>query len=100
MLAKQPENVILRNILMDNAIREQDLTRALAEIDWMIAHDPTNSRYYKERLRVLAMLGDMSSIETQLREMMEIFPDDPAHKATLLRFYISRKIGRGRISLA
>jgi predicted Zn-dependent protease len=91
MLAKRPENVLLRNILMDNAIREQDFTRALAEIDWMIAHDPTNSRYYKERLQVLATLGDMSALETQLREMLEIFPDDPAHKATLLRFYISRK---------
>src|SRR6056297_1487508 len=90
MLSEQPENVLLRNVLMDNAIREQDFTRALAEIDWMIADDPKNSRYYKERLRVLAMLGDISAIEKQLREMMEIFPDDPAHKATLLRFYISR----------
>jgi len=91
MLAKQPENILLRSIVMDNAIRKRDLTRALAEIDWMIAHDPANRQNYKERLRVLAMQGDMSSIETQLREMMEIFPDDPAHKATLLRFYISRK---------
>lgn len=90
MLAKQPENVVLRNILMDNAIREQDFTRALAEIDWMIAHDPTNSRYYNERLRVLATLGDMSALEDQLREMIEVFPDDPTHKATLIRFYISR----------
>ncbi|WP_343032015.1 tetratricopeptide repeat protein [Roseovarius bejariae] len=90
LLSEQPKNVLLRNILMDNSIREQDFTRALAEIDWMIADDPTNSRYHKERLRVLAMLGDMSALETQLREMIKLFPDDPAHKATLIRFFLSR----------
>jgi len=90
MLAKQSENVLLRNVLIDDAIREQEFTRALAEIDWMIAYDPTNSRYYQERLRVLATLGDLSALEAQLREMIEVFPDDPAHTASLIRFYVSR----------
>ncbi|MGC9420592.1 MAG: tetratricopeptide repeat protein, partial [Rhodovulum sp.] len=90
MLADQPENVLLHNILIDDALREQDYTRALAEIDWVIAYDPTNSRNYQERLRVLALLGDMEAVAAQLREMIEIFPDDPAHKATLIRFYLSR----------
>ncbi len=96
MLADQPENFLLRNILMDNAIREQTFTRALEEIDWLIAYQPTSSKYYKERLRILATLGDMSAIEDQLRNMMEIFPDDPTHKATLIRFYV----GRGNLDAA
>lgn len=91
MLADQSENVLIRNTLIDNALRDQDFTRALAEIDWMIDFDPTNSRYYQERLRVLATLGDESGVEAQLREMMEVFPNDPAHVETLIRYYLSRK---------
>lgn len=90
MLKDRPENVLLHNVLMDNALREQDFTRALAEIDWLIAYEPLNSRNYQERLRVLATINDMDGVEAQLREMIKIFPDDPAHKATLIRFYVSR----------
>lgn len=91
MLAKYPDSLLLRSVIMDNAIREQDLARALAEIDWMIAADRPRSRYFQERLRILAMLGDTDGIEKQLRELVELFPDDPSHKATLLRYLVSRK---------
>lgn len=90
MLASQSESILLHSVLMDDAIRDQRFTRALEEVDWIIAKDPRSSRYYKERLRILATLGDMSAVEAQLRELIKIFPDDPAHIQTLLRFYISR----------
>ncbi|MEW9920323.1 tetratricopeptide repeat protein [Marimonas sp. MJW-29] len=90
MLAEKPESLLLRNVIMDNSIREQDFTRALSEIDWMIANEPKKSLYYQERLRVLAMLGDNRGIEAQLREMIEVFPNEAAHKETLVRFYVSR----------
>ena len=90
LIAELPENLLLRNTLIDNAIRDQDFTRALAELDWMIEFEPTNSRNYEERLRILSTLGDLSAVEEQLREMMEVFPDDPAHVETLVRFFISR----------
>ncbi len=91
MLAEQPNNALLHNIMFDHAIREQDFERALAEIDWVIANDPQNSRNYQERLRVLAQLGDMDAFEAQLRDMVEIFADDPTHTSTLIRFYLSRQ---------
>lgn len=91
MLAELPENALLHNIMVDHAIREQDFERALAEIDWVIANDPQNSRNYQERLRILAQLGDIDAVEAQLRDMIEIFADDPTHTATLLRFYLSRQ---------
>lgn len=90
MLAEQPRNLLLRNVIMDNAIREQNFERALAEIDWMLAEDEPRNRYYQERLRVLAMLGDYDGIEDQLRELVEVFPEDTSHKATLVRYLISR----------
>lgn len=90
MLAAQPDNPVLRNIMIDFAMREQDFDRALAEIDWMIAYDPTNNTTYQERLRVLGAMGDEAGFASQLRQMVDIFPDDPTHKATLVRYYISR----------
>ncbi|MFZ5965224.1 tetratricopeptide repeat protein [Thalassococcus sp. BH17M4-6] len=90
MVADQPENVLLRNILVDYAVLEQDYTRALAEIDWVIDYDPTNSRNYQERMRILAQSGDMEAVEEQLRDMIRLFPNDPTHQATLIRFYLSR----------
>ena len=91
MLEEHPDNLLLRNVAMDNAIREQNFSRALAEIDWMLAEDGPRIRYYKERLRVLALLGDTDGIETQLRELVDLFPEDPEHKATLIRYLISRE---------
>ncbi len=90
MLADQPDNALLRSILVDHAMREQDFTRALAEIDWLIEDDPTNRRHYQDRLQILAQLGDMDAVEAQLRELVELFPEDDAHKATLIRFYLSQ----------
>ncbi|WP_132464397.1 tetratricopeptide repeat protein [Rhodovulum marinum] len=90
-LAEQPESFPLRMIVIDNALREGDLSRALAEIDKVIALAPDDPRYYRERLRVLAQIGDMEAIEAQLREMVERFPEDTNNKATLVRFYLSRQ---------
>jgi len=91
MMADQPDNVLLRTIVIDNAIREADYSRALTELDWMIQRDPDDPRNYKDRLKVLAQLGDKDAIEAQLREMIDRFPNDASNKATLLRFYMSEK---------
>ncbi|WP_417525530.1 tetratricopeptide repeat protein [Marinovum sp.] len=90
LLVDLPENILLRNTLIDDALREQELTRALTHIDWLIGFEPMNSRHYQERLRVLAMSGDMAAVEQQLIDLMEIFPEDLVHGATLVRFYLSR----------
>ncbi len=91
MLTEQPENTLLHSIMVDYALLEQDFERALAAIDWLIAYDPQNSLNYQERLRILAQLGDMDAVEVQLRDMVEIFADDPTHMSTLIRFYLSRQ---------
>ncbi len=90
LLDENPENLFVRSLVMDHSIREQDFSRALAEVDWMIASDPTRNRYYRERLRILAMQQDKEGIKTQLREMVEIFPEDSEQKATLIRYLVSQ----------
>ncbi|WP_287185289.1 tetratricopeptide repeat protein [Rhodovulum sp.] len=91
LLSEQPDNFLLRNVVIDNALREGDLSRALAEIDKVIAVQPDNPRYYQERLRVLAQTGDMAALEAQLRDMVVRFPEDANTKAKLVRFYLSQQ---------
>ncbi|MCX7567500.1 tetratricopeptide repeat protein [Sulfitobacter sp. F26169L] len=90
MLEQNPESLLLRSLIMDHSIREQDFARALAEIDWLIGNDRKRARYYQERLRILAMMQDSEGIETQLREMVKIFPEDSGQKATLIRYLVSQ----------
>lgn len=90
LLAQNDKSVILRNLVIDNLLREGDFNAALTEIDRMLASDPTNRLYNQQRLSVLAELGDTAGIEAQLRAMIERFPDDVTQKSTLLRFFVSR----------
>lgn len=91
LLAQNDDSLILRNLVIDNLLREGDLTAALAEIDRLLEADPANQLYNQQRLSVLAELGDNAGIEAQLRAMIERFPDETLHKATLLRFFVSRQ---------
>jgi tetratricopeptide (TPR) repeat protein len=90
LLPKNDDSVLLRNIVIDDLLREGEFIKALAEIDRLLVADPKNRLYNQQRLSVMAELGDNAGIEAQLRAMIERFPDDVTQKATLLRFYISR----------
>ena len=57
----------------------------------MLERDPDNQLIMRQRLNVLAQLGNDDAIEAQLQDMLVRFPDNDAHKATLIRFYMSRE---------
>ena len=86
-----PTNAVLRNLVIDNHLRDNEFNKALAQLDWMIEQDPENIIYWRQRLSVLAQLGDNSAIEAQLRDMVRLFPDENANKLALVRFYMSRQ---------
>lgn len=90
LLEANPESRVLRNILIDNHLRNGDVRDALAGIDWVLERDPDNILYWRQRLNMLGQLNDMDGIEAQLREMVQRFPDDNTNKQALLRFYLSR----------
>lgn len=90
LMEGQPDSVVLRNLLIDNHLRDGEFGSALEEIDWLLERDPNNELYWRQRLQVLAQTGDMSGLEAQLYEMVERFPEDDEHKATLIRFLLSR----------
>lgn len=85
-----PDNIIVRNIAIDTALRDGKFAAALSEIDWMLERYPNNQTYWRQRLAVLAQLEDADGIEKQLEEMVARFPDEVTHRQSLLRFYIER----------
>ena len=91
MLQTASESALLRNILIDNALRDQQYEAALEQLDWLLEREPENALYWRQRLSVLVQLGDPVEIETQLREMVARFPDDNSHKLSLVRFFMSRQ---------
>ncbi|WP_300064286.1 tetratricopeptide repeat protein [uncultured Roseobacter sp.] len=90
LLNEQPNSPFLRAVSIDDALREGELEKALESIDWMLERDPENQNLLTQRLSVLAQSGDDAAVETQLRDMIAKFPENDTHKATLIRFYMSR----------
>jgi tetratricopeptide (TPR) repeat protein len=89
-LADDTENNLLRQILIDNAIRDGETERALDELAAAQAIDPENRGYYDMQLVLLIQLERSEEIEQQLRDMLAKFPEDENLPGLLLRFYVSR----------
>lgn len=85
-----PNNLGLRRLLVDAALRDQDLEQALIEIDSTLEVDPQNRELYNTRLGILAQLERTDEVETLLIDMVERFDNEQSIVATLLRFYVSR----------
>jgi tetratricopeptide (TPR) repeat protein len=89
-LQETPDNLLLRTISIDSALRDREFERALAEIDAALAVDPDDRRLHNGRLAVLAQLERTEEIEAQLRDMIARFPDDTELSGSLVRFFMAR----------
>lgn len=86
----RPDDVVLLDILLDRAGREDDMTKAKPLIDALIELQPDNPVRYRQRLAYLVQQQDMAAIEAHLLQTIEVFPEDDQAKADLLRFYMSQ----------
>ena len=91
LLESNSDNPVLRNILIDSFLRDEKFTPAIEQLDWLLDSDPSNPLYWRQRLSILVELGDSAEIEGQLRRMVEQFPEDNAHKLSLVRYFMSRE---------
>ena len=82
---------LARRLLIDDLVRREDWEGALAEIDAAIAQDPLDRRLYTIRLGALEQLGREAEVEAQLREMLDLFPEDASIGQMLVRWYVSRQ---------
>ncbi|MBF9036674.1 tetratricopeptide repeat protein [Rhodobacterales bacterium HKCCE2091] len=89
LAAEAPENIVLRRLMIDTALRDGDTGAAMAIIDEMIALRPADRGLYDVRLALLAQDEDQDGVEAQLREMTRLFPEDETVTAMLLRFFVA-----------
>jgi tetratricopeptide (TPR) repeat protein len=91
LIETTPDLEIARNVVLADLLRQQKFSAALEVIDTGIALHPQARDLYTTRLSLLAQLGDKRALEAQLKNMIDIFPDDPNVEATLVRWYISEQ---------
>jgi len=84
-----PDNLMLRRIAIDDLLRAQDMTGALAEVDKAIALAPEDIGLYATRLSIHSALNDTAAVEAGLIEMVGRFPDAPELGAALVRWYVT-----------
>ena len=89
-LVDLPDNVILRNLMIDAALRDGEYDKALTDIDWMLERQPENELYWGQRLNVLVRQGDMDGVEAQLGELITRFPENDDYKRDLIRLFMAR----------
>ncbi|MGC8201383.1 tetratricopeptide repeat protein [Aliiroseovarius sp. PTFE2010] len=86
-----PDNPLLRRVLIEGYLRDQKFADALAQLDLAIEGEGDKKVFHLQKLAVLTQLADFPAVETQLRTMIDIFPEDEALKRQLIRFYMARQ---------
>ena len=89
VLEDYPDNRMLLSILVDQDVRNGNLSGALTYVDRLLESDPENKQIHEQRLSLVAQMEDTDKVEAQLLTMIEKFDDDTEIKATLLRFYLA-----------
>ncbi len=90
LVDEAPDLMAAQRVIVDNLVRTQDWTGALAAIDAALAEAPDTQDLYTVRLGVLNQLGEKREIQAQLEEMITRFPNDPTVPSTLVRWYIEQ----------
>lgn len=90
LLEDTPDILPLRMAVIDNQVIRQDWQGALTELDAGIAQHPDIKQLYMTRLAVLEKLGNNDGIEAQLKQLVELFPEDIETAQLLLRWYLAQ----------
>ncbi|MCB2135422.1 MAG: tetratricopeptide repeat protein [Rhodobacteraceae bacterium] len=91
MREEQPDNLLLRRVIVDDLIRSHRNEEALTEIESALLVAPEDQALYGQRLSIYAAMGDEAAVEAGLLDMAERFPKSQEIKSGLMRWYISRK---------
>ena len=90
LIPAQPGDLVLRDVVIDNHVREGELSQALAALDDALAAGFTDLRLMQLRLGLLNQLGDTAGIEAQLGRMLAAEPGNMEYLATLVRWHIGQ----------
>lgn len=90
LYAEKPESTILRDILLDGYLRDQDFARALVQIEAIIEREPDNLEHHTLKLQILSSMQDVEGVEAELGRMVERFPNDVNIQSNYLRFLVAQ----------
>ena len=86
----RPDDLSLRRIAVDGAIRDGELDTALARVEETLAVAPEERSLYDMRVNLLSELDRGDEVEPLLLDMIDRFPGEPELVGALLRFYVTR----------
>jgi len=84
LVAAEGDAEIARRVIIDDLLRRQAWDEALGVIDAGLAETPEDRYLLDLRLAVLQQLRRLDDAETQLRSMLDMFPDEPGIAQNLL----------------
>ena len=90
LLEAKPELTMLRQFLIDEALRREDASGALALADKGLELSPETESFQTLRLAALQKLGRKDEITAQLKTMVESKPDDAKIRDMLIAWYLSQ----------
>lgn len=90
LLAKDPNLILARRVVIRDLLRVSDWPAALAQADAGLAVNPDARDLYMLRLGLLQQIGDKTGVETQLTDLVARYPDDDNMHQALVRWYIDQ----------
>ena len=90
LVAKQPDLILARRVVIRDLLRTKDWTAALAQTDAGLAANPEARDLYTVRLGLLQQLGDLAGVEAQLIDLVTRYPDDTNMDHALVRWYLDQ----------
>lgn len=80
-----------RTVVVDHLVmRGGDAAAALGAVNAALAQRPADRDMHQARLRLLAGAGDDAATEAQLRQMVDLFPEDARLRGDLIGWYGAR----------
>lgn len=91
LVTADPEDIMSRRVVIAHAMREQNPSAALADIDAAIAQFPDDLTYYVIKGQALNALGEEDEVAALLRQMYARFPENTEVQQSLISYYLERE---------
>ncbi|WP_425041427.1 tetratricopeptide repeat protein [Primorskyibacter sp. S187A] len=87
----QPENLVLRQIVIDHLMEGPLPSDALPHLEVALELVPDSLRYNTLKLRLLAQAEDVEGVGAHLKSMVALFPENTEVKQSMIRWHLSQQ---------
>ncbi|MEY8881822.1 tetratricopeptide repeat protein [Donghicola sp. XS_ASV15] len=87
VLSQDPTQQPARQVGMAELIKEQRWTALLEQADIALGFDPASLPMYRAKLMALERIGDLTGVESTLRKMTKVFPEERGLGIKLVNWY-------------